>query len=68
LQLVEEAMSNMVVSIYHARIEYPAVAAETATTGTAIDPAGGGHDGTIDADDKTIPLPRSTPRSRPSTS
>jgi cyclic-di-AMP phosphodiesterase PgpH len=68
LQLVEEAMSNMVVSIYHARIEYPAAAAETATTGTAIDPAGGGHDGTIDADDKTIPLPRSTPRTRPSTS
>lgn len=68
LLLVEEAMSNMVVSIYHARIEYPALAPEAAKTGTAVDTSGGGHDGTIDADDKTIPIPRPTQRTRPSTS
>jgi hypothetical protein len=57
-----------VVSIYHARIEYPALAPEAAKTGTAVDTSGGGHDGTIDADDKTIPIPRPTQRTRPSTS
>ena len=68
LLLVEEAMSNMVVSIYHARIEYPALAPEAAKTGTAVDTSGGGHDGTIDAYDKTIPIPRPTQPTRPSTS
>jgi len=66
LRLVEEAMANMVVSIYHARIEYPAAVAEAAKTGAAVDTAGGGHDGTLDADDKTIPMPRTTTRTRPS--
>jgi len=66
LHLVEEAMSNMVVSIYHARIEYPAAVQETAKAGEAVDTTGGGHDGTLDAEDKTIPLPR--PSARPRTS
>lgn len=66
LLLVEEAMSNMVVSIYHARIEYPSPLPEGAKTGTAVDTTGGGHDGTLEEDDKTIPMPR--PRTRPSTS
>ena len=48
LHLLEEAMANMVVSIYHARIEYPAAMAETAKAGVAVD-TGGGHDGTLDA-------------------
>ena len=68
LLLVEEAMSNMVVSIYHARIEYPAAAPEIPKTTATVDAGGGGHDGTLDADDKTIPIPRVTPRTRPSTS
>jgi len=68
LRLVEEAMSNMVVSIYHARIEYPAPVQETAKAGEAVDTTGGGHDGTLDADDKTIPLPRPAARPRPSPS
>jgi hypothetical protein len=68
LHLVEEAMANMVVSIYHARIEYPAAVAETAQGGAAVDTTGGGHDGTLDADDKTIPLPRPATRPRPSPS
>jgi hypothetical protein len=68
LHLVEEAMANMVVSIYHARIEYPAPAADTVTAGAAVDTTGGGHDGTLDAEDKTIPLPRPVTRPRPSTS
>jgi cyclic-di-AMP phosphodiesterase PgpH len=68
LRLVEEAMANMVVSIYHARIEYPQPAAEAAAAGAGVDTTGGGHDGTLDADDKTIPLPRPTPRPRPSPS
>jgi len=67
LRLVEESMANMVVSIYHARIEYPAVA-DTAKAGAAVDTTGGGHDGTLDADEKTIPLPRPATRPRPSTS
>jgi hypothetical protein len=33
-----------------------------------VDTTGGGHDGTLDADDKTIQLPRPTPRPRPSPS
>jgi hypothetical protein len=68
LRLVEEAMSNMVVSIYHARIEYPAPVQATAKAGEAVDATGGGHDGTLDADDKTIPLPRPAARPRPSPS
>src|SRR5216684_4205070 len=66
LHLVEEAMSNMVVSIYHARIEYPAAVQATAKAGEAVATNGGGHDGTLDAEDKTIPLPR--PSARPRTS
>ena len=61
-------MANMVVSIYHARIEYPAPVAEAAKAGAAVDTTGGGHDGTLDADDKTIPLPRPATRPRPSPS
>jgi len=68
LRLVEEAMANMVVSIYHARIEYPAAVAETPIAGTVVDTSGGGHDGTLDAEDKTIPLPRPSTRPRPSPS
>ena len=68
LRLVEEAMANMVVSIYHARIEYPAAVAETSKAGAGVDTTGGGHDGTLDADDKTIPLPRPSAQARPSTS
>ena len=68
LHLVEEAMANMVVSIYHARIEYPAAAAETSKAGAAVDATGGGHDGTLDAEDKTIPLPRPSTHARPSPS
>jgi putative nucleotidyltransferase with HDIG domain len=68
LHLVEEAMANMVVSIYHARIEYPAAVAEAAVAGAAVDTTGGGHDGTLDAEDKTIPLPRPATRPRPSPS
>jgi hypothetical protein len=58
----------MVVSIYHARIEYPAAVGEAATGGAAVDTTGGGHDGTLDAEDKTIPLPRPATRPRPSPS
>ena len=61
-------MASMVVSIYHARIEYPAAVADPAKGGAAVDTTGGGHDGTLDADDKTIPLPRPAPRPRPSPS
>jgi putative nucleotidyltransferase with HDIG domain len=68
LLLVEEAMANMVVSIYHARIEYPAAVAETSRPGAAVDTTGGGHDGTLDADEKTIPMPRPVTRPRPSPS
>src|SRR5438034_269532 len=68
LHLVEEAMANMVVSIYHARIEYPAAVAETSKAGAAVDASGGGHDGTLDAEDKTIPLPRPSTHARPSPS
>ncbi|TME20529.1 MAG: HDIG domain-containing protein [Chloroflexi bacterium] len=68
LNLVEEAMANMVVSIYHARIEYPAAVAETSKAGAAVDASGGGHDGTLDAEDKTIPLPRPSTHARPSPS
>ncbi len=68
LHLVEEAMANMVVSIYHARIEYPAAVAETAKGGAGVDTTGGGHDGTLDSEDKTIPLPRPATRPRPSPS
>ena len=68
LLLVEGAMANMVVSIYHARIEYPAAAADTAQPGAVVDTTGGGHDGTLDAEDKTIPLPRPSTRTHPSTS
>jgi putative nucleotidyltransferase with HDIG domain len=66
LLLVEEAMSNMVVSIYHARIDYPAAIPEGAKAGAGVDAGGGGHDGTLEEEDKTIPMPR--PRTRPSTS
>ncbi|HYM49445.1 MAG TPA: HDIG domain-containing protein [Candidatus Limnocylindrales bacterium] len=55
---IEEAFSNMVVSIYHARIEYPAAPAEGEAAGHAVDTTGGGHDGTLDSDEKTIPLAR----------
>jgi putative nucleotidyltransferase with HDIG domain len=70
LRVIEEAFANMVISVYHARIEYPAApaapppAASIAPTGLAalgIDGVGGGHDGTIDEDDKTIPLPTRRP-------
>jgi cyclic-di-AMP phosphodiesterase PgpH len=54
---IEESFSAMVVSIYHARIEYPAARAEGAP-GVAVDTTGGGHDGTLDSDEKTIPLAR----------
>jgi putative nucleotidyltransferase with HDIG domain len=59
LRRMEDAFSNMVVSIYHARIEYPAALPVEARpgVGAAVDTTGGGHDGTIDEDDKTIPLP-----------
>jgi hypothetical protein len=59
-------MVNMVVSIYHARIDYPAPVPEAVKSGAAVDTTGGGHDGTLEAEDKTIPMPR--PRTRPSTS
>lgn len=68
LLLIEEAMSNMVVSIYHARIEYPAAVSETPRAGVAVDTSGGGHDGTLEAEEKTIPMPRPSARTRPSTS
>src|SRR5438552_3222363 len=68
LHLVEEAMANMVVSTYHARIEYPAAVAEIPKALADVDTTGGGHDGTLDAEDKTIPLPRPAPRPRPSPS
>jgi len=68
LKLVEETFANMVVSIYHARIEYPAPAQAEATPEGAVDTTLGGHDGTLDADEKTIPLPRPATRTRPSTS
>jgi cyclic-di-AMP phosphodiesterase PgpH len=68
LHLVEESMANMVVSIYHERIDYPAPLAEVAAAGAAVDPTGGGHDGTLDTEDKTIPLPRPSARPRPSPS
>jgi putative nucleotidyltransferase with HDIG domain len=64
ISLMEDALSNMVVSIYHARIDYPAAASEAQPGAViAVDTTGGGHDGTLDdADEKTIPLP--TTRSR----
>ncbi len=68
LLLIEEAMSNMVVSIYHARIEYPEAAGETTRAGLGVDTSGGGHDGTLEAEEKTIPIPRPSARTRPSTS
>ena len=55
---IEDAFSNMVISIYHARIEYPAPPAEGGAAGVAVDTTGGGHDGTLDSDEKTIPLAR----------
>jgi putative nucleotidyltransferase with HDIG domain len=58
LQRIEDAFSNMVISIYHARIEYPAAAGEGPKGGVAVDTTGGGHDGTLDTEEKTIPLPR----------
>jgi putative nucleotidyltransferase with HDIG domain len=61
IRVMEEALASMVISIYHARIEYPAATAGEGV-GAAVDTTGGGHDGTIDEDDKTIPLP-----SRPTT-
>ena len=42
--------------------------AETSKAGAGVDTTGGGHDGTLDADDKTIPLPRPSAQARPSTS
>ena len=65
LKLLEDAFANMVVSIYHARIEYPASAQGEAATAGAVDTTLGGHDGTLDADDKTIPLPRPATGLRP---
>lgn len=65
LKLIEDAFANMVVSIYHARIEYPATAQGEAATIGAVDTTLGGHDGTLDADDKTIPLPRPATGLRP---
>ena len=65
LKLIEDAFANMVVSIYHARIEYPATAQGEAATVGAVDTTLGGHDGTLDADDKTIPLPRPATGLRP---
>jgi putative nucleotidyltransferase with HDIG domain len=64
ISLMEDALSNMVVSIYHARIDYPAAASEAQPGAViAVDTTGGGHDGTLDdVDEKTIPLP--TTRSR----
>ncbi|HEX3629469.1 MAG TPA: hypothetical protein VHW91_03290, partial [Candidatus Dormibacteraeota bacterium] len=68
LLLIEEAMSNMVVSIYHARIEYPAAKGEAVGSGAGVDATGGGHDGTLEDDEKTIPILRPSARTRPSTS
>jgi hypothetical protein len=65
LKLIEDAFASMVVSIYHARIEYPATAQGEAATAGAVDTTLGGHDGTLDADDKTIPLPRPASGLRP---
>jgi putative nucleotidyltransferase with HDIG domain len=65
LKLIEDAFANMVVSIYHARIEYPATVQGEAATVGAVDTTLGGHDGTLDADDKTIPLPRPATGLRP---
>jgi putative nucleotidyltransferase with HDIG domain len=64
ISLMEEAFSNMVVSIYHARIDYPAAAADVQPGAViAVDTTGGGHDGTLDdTDEKTIPLPTSRTR------
>jgi cyclic-di-AMP phosphodiesterase PgpH len=64
ISLMEEAFSNMVVSIYHARIDYPAAAAEAQPGAViAVDTTGGGHDGTLDdVDEKTIPLPTTRTR------
>src|SRR2546425_3727244 len=64
ISLMEEAFSNMVVSIYHARIDYPAAAADAQPGAViAVDTTGGGHDGTLDdADEKTIPLPTTRTR------
>ncbi len=65
---IEEAFANMVVSIHHTRIEYPAAAGAEAVAGAAgavpVDIIGGGHDGTLDVDEKTIPLPASRTRDR----
>ena len=65
LKLIEDSFTSMVVSIYHARIEYPATAQGAAATAGAVDTTLGGHDGTLDADDKTIPLPRPATGLRP---
>ena len=65
LKLIEDSVTSMVVSIYHARIEYPATAQGAAATAGAVDTTLGGHDGTLDADDKTIPLPRPATGLRP---
>ena len=65
LKLIEDAFANMVVSIYHARIEYPATAQGEAATIGAVDTTLGGHDGTLDAEEKTIPLPRPATGLRP---
>src|SRR2546428_10975303 len=64
ISLMEEAFSNMVVSIYHARIDYPAAATEAQPGAViAVDTTGGGHDGTLDdAEEKTIPLPTTRTR------
>ncbi|MDQ6883859.1 MAG: HDIG domain-containing protein [Candidatus Dormibacteraeota bacterium] len=67
LKLIEDAFTNMVVSIYHARIEYPAAAQGEGAKIGAVDTTLGGHDGTLDADDKTIPLPRPATGLRPTT-
>jgi len=66
LSQVEDAFSGMVVSIYHARIDYPAAASEAQpASAIAVDTTGGGHDGTIDEpDEKTIPLPTTRSRDR----
>ena len=58
LSRIEDAFSSMVISIYHARIEYPAPPAEGTAAGVAVDTTGGGHDGTLDSEEKTIPLAR----------
>ncbi len=63
IRRIEDAFASMVVSIYHSRIEYPAAPAAEGgpAPGTAVDTTGGGHDGTLDEDEKTIPLPARRP-------